>query len=123
MPQLFFYRNLYKSQRLLSVGDAPIPILPVLAKDGKDSDVLNYDIRDESVRMHPDSDGDYTFVIDESSSGSDSFTRTKWNYFVGAVVLVVLIFVAFNRCYYARRTRRRLRRVIQAIATRRVPQM
>lgn len=119
MKNIFFvYRNLYKSQKLLSVGDALLPMIPVLSKDAKESDLLTYDIKDDK-EMFYDSRKDTAFVDDDDETrflDSDKFHL--WNYFVGAAILLIVLFVVFNKCYYARRTRRRLRRVIQAIAIR-----
>ncbi|XP_043793205.1 membrane-bound transcription factor site-1 protease [Apis laboriosa] len=121
--------NLYKPQKLLSVGDTIIAINPVL----QDSSPLWLRRRVGGANiptLHHAERNNIDELKQNDQDNSVTFTR-KWNYMAGIIIIGSIFFYLLNRwnCLITKRHSRRkrtvgrLRRVIQTISLRRVPQM
>lgn len=119
------FRILYKSQKLLSIGNSIISAVSV----SQDSDPVWNHKRGGGIKIDLDP---RDIIHDEERS--DQIKNTYWirighlGYILGLVILTGLVILAFNRwcCCTTNRSRRnravgKLQRVIQAIAIRRVP--
>ncbi|XP_003696264.1 membrane-bound transcription factor site-1 protease [Apis florea] len=121
--------NLYKPQKLLSIGDTIIAINPVL----QDSSPLWLRRRVGGANiptLHHAEQNNIDELKQNDQDNSVTFTR-KWNYMAGIIIIGSIFFYLLNRwnCLITKRHSRRkrtvgrLRRVIQTISLRRVPQM
>ncbi|XP_017891773.1 membrane-bound transcription factor site-1 protease isoform X1 [Ceratina calcarata] len=121
--------NLYKPQKLLSVGDQIIAINPVL----QDSSPLWLRRRVGGANVPTLHHAERINIDDlKQSEQDDSIIFTsKWTYMIGVLIVGSIFLYLLNRwnCLITKRHSRRkrtvgrLRRVIQTISLRRVPQM
>ncbi|XP_046428490.1 membrane-bound transcription factor site-1 protease isoform X2 [Neodiprion fabricii] len=124
--------NLYKSQKLLSVGDSFIVAVPQLQdSDSSWSRRRGGNVNGAVPHYSGGKNTDFEEIDEEIRDTGWWTTREQWRLLAGIIALGVAMLCAFSRwgcCTSKRHPRRkratgRLRRVIQAIATRRVPQM
>lgn len=122
--------NLYKPQKLLSVGDTIVAINPVL----QDSSSLWLKRRVGGANvptLHHAERNDITADLEQNDEDNSEIFTSKWSYVAGIIIVGSIILYLLNRWNYLiskRHSRRkravsRLRRVIQTISVRRVPQM
>ncbi|XP_060826066.1 membrane-bound transcription factor site-1 protease [Bombus pascuorum] len=121
--------NLYKPQKLLSVGDTIVAINPVL----QDSSPLWLRRRVGGANIPTLHHADRNNIDELKQNDQDNgiILTSKWSYMGGIIIVASIFFYLLNRwnCLITKRHSRRkrtvgrLRRVIQTISLRRVPQM
>ncbi|XP_012285406.1 membrane-bound transcription factor site-1 protease [Orussus abietinus] len=123
--------NLYKSQKLLSVSDNVIAAVPIPQDSGSSWIRRRGGGVNNVIRHHSGLNNVIAGVKMESLENDRWFHVNQWGFLAGMILLGGILFYMLNRwgyCIPRRHSRRkravgRLRRVIQAIAIRRVPQM
>ncbi|CAK9822443.1 Membrane-bound transcription factor site-1 protease [Anthophora retusa] len=121
--------NLYKPQKLLSVGDTIVAVNPVL----QDSSPLWLRRRVGGANiptLHHERENHIDELKQNDQNNSEIFT-SKWSYMAGIIIVGSVFLYLLNRwnCLITKRHSRRkrtvgrLRRVIQTISLRKVPQM
>lgn len=128
---LLFYRNLYKSHKVLSVSNTMNVGSPVLQEE-TDALWLKRRVGGASIpTLQNMGVGSVAYDVDRVVEEDKPAIVNQWSFILGIIIVVTFVVYLWNQwtCLVTKRHSRRkrtvgrIRRIIQAIAMRRVPQM